>query len=173
MDTLLLNADYRPLDLLNWMDALRLLFRGKAHVVAEYANRVVRSPSTTVCVPSVMVLERYQKHKSLVKFSRSNVYSRDRFECQYCGASLARGELSLRDLTLDHVLPRSRGGETSWTNIVTSCGTCNRIKGDRLPKEAGMELRNPPRTPKLYNPVALRLRGRDYPEMWRDFVGPS
>ena len=172
MDTQLLNADYRPLDTLSWMEAIGLLFREKVHVVVEYEDRVVRSPSLTLPIPAVIVLRKYQKHTPPVKFTRSNVYSRDGFQCQYCGASCAKGEVHIRDLTYDHVLPSSRGGGTTWTNIVTSCGPCNRKKGNRLPEEAGMPLRSTPRPPKAGNPIALRLRGRRYPEQWAIYVEP-
>lgn len=170
MDTLLLNADYQPLDILSWEDALSLLFRDKARVEAEYEDREVSSPSLTIKVPSVMVLNRYQKHKPTIRFSRANVYSRDGFECQYCGVSMLKGEVSLRDLTFDHVVPRSHGGATSWTNIVTSCGRCNRFKADRSPEQAGMPLRKTPRVPRYGNPVLLRLKGRQFPESWSNYV---
>jgi len=172
MDTLLLNADYRPLDLLTWKDALSLMFRQNAYVLVEYEDRLVRSPSLTVRVPAVMVLKRFRRHLPGVRFSRPNIYSRDDYECQYCGASMRRGEVSLRDLTFDHVLPRSRGGKMSWTNIVTSCGPCNRSKGNRLPSEAGMVLRSTPTRPRHGNPIALYLTGRSYPEPWRPYVEP-
>jgi 5-methylcytosine-specific restriction endonuclease McrA len=172
MDTLLLNSDYQPLDVLSWTDALSLLFREKVRVVVSYEDWEVSSPSVTLKVPAVLVLSKYQKHRPLVRFSRLNVYSRDHFQCQYCGVSSKTGDIRLRDLTFDHVIPSSRGGGTSWQNIVTCCERCNRAKADRLPDEAGMTLLKKPRSPQNLNPVTLLLRGKDYPEEWVQFVDP-
>lgn len=172
MDTLLLNADYRPMDVLSWMDALSLMFREKAHVISEYEDWEVRSPSLTVRVPSILVLVKYHNYRPIVKFSRINVYSRDRFQCQYCGVGPGSGEVRMGDLTFDHVVPRSRGGKTTWDNIVTCCQPCNRTKADRLPREAGMPLRNEPYVPDVISPVLLRLHGKNYPDSWSPYVEP-
>jgi 5-methylcytosine-specific restriction endonuclease McrA len=170
MDTLLLNADYRPLDVLTWVDALLLVFRGKARIVVE-GTREVRSPSLTYYVPHVLVLKVYRKHQAAVKFSRHNVYARDNYQCQYCGKGVYTDGLSLSSLTFDHVMPISRGGPTTWLNIVTSCGKCNRTKANRLPSEAGMPLLNAPHVPRGMNPLTFRLKGRRVPEVWHTYLG--
>ena len=127
---LVLNADFQPLSyfplsLFNWEDAIKAVVRGSHVVVAEY-DQVVRSPSVTMRVPSVIALREYVRPKVRVAFTRFNVFLRDRFRCQYCGEQHLRGEL-----TFDHVVPRADGGQTCWTNIVAACSPCNARK-DRL-----------------------------------------
>ena len=128
---LVLNADFRPLSylplsLVSWQDAVTAVLADRVSVVAEY-DTIVRSPSTRLRLPSVVALRRYQRRTRRVAFTRYNVFLRDHFTCQYCGAVLAPSAL-----TFDHVVPRTRGGETSWRNVVTACSPCNLAKGDRL-----------------------------------------
>jgi len=138
---LVLNADFRPmsyfpLSLLSWQDAVHAVFSERVSVVAEY-DTWARSPSTRIRLPSVVALRKYQPGARRVAFTRFNVFLRDRFTCQYCGEVFASSAL-----TFEHVIPRSRGGQTTWSNIVTACMPCNtrkasstRIKPRRLPKE--------------------------------------
>lgn len=131
MATLILNADYSPLSVvpistISWKDAIKLKFLGHALVVEEYDDWTVHSPSMTIPVPSVMVSETYIKTKQHVKFSRANLLVRDNFTCQYC-----QKPLELKELTVDHVIPRVRGGKTSWCNLVSACYVCNTIKGHK------------------------------------------
>jgi 5-methylcytosine-specific restriction endonuclease McrA len=137
---LVLNADFRPmsyfpLSLLSWQDAVHAVFSERVAVVAEY-DAWARSPSTKLRLPSVVALRKYQPAKRRVAFTRFNVFLRDRFKCQYCGNTFASSAL-----TFEHVIPRSRGGQTCWENIVTACVPCNtgkanstRIKPLRQPK---------------------------------------
>lgn len=123
---LLLNADYRPLShyplsTIPWEQSIKLAHEKIVTVVEEYED-VVHSPSTTMRIPSVVALNRYVKQPQHVAFTKFNVFLRDRFRCQYCG------EKHMRDLTFDHVLPRSHGGLTTWENIVASCWECNMLK---------------------------------------------
>ncbi|RFB78539.1 HNH endonuclease [Methylovirgula sp. 4M-Z18] len=165
--TLLLNADYQPLSyfplsLVSWQDALRAVIRGRVTVVAEY-DAVARSPSRTMRLPSVIALKAYQKAGRNVAFTRFNVYLRDRFSCQYCG-----GMFEAKGLTFDHVVPRSRGGATSWENIVAACHACNGAKGSRM----DMRPRVMPRKPLPYE---LFAAGQNYPpnylhESWVDYL---
>ncbi|MFQ5438005.1 MAG: HNH endonuclease [Paracoccaceae bacterium] len=165
---LVLNADYRPLSYLplslwNWHEAIKAAYLDRVSVVAEY-DHVVRSPSTEIRVPSVVVLKDYVKPARSAAFTRFNLFLRDEFTCQYCGA---RG-----DLTFDHVIPRSRGGRTTWENVVAACGPCNLGKGSRLLSETRMHLLRPPRRP---SGDVLRNRGRKFPpnhlhESWMDFL---
>lgn len=140
LPALVLNADYRPisyfpLSLWHWEDAIKAVVKETVDVVAEY-DVEVRSPSTTMKLPSVVALREYYAAPKHVAFTRFNVFLRDRFKCQYCGESYKPN-----DLTFDHVLPRSRGGKTEWKNIVAACHDCNTRKDDsilrpiRLPKE--------------------------------------
>lgn len=169
-DTLLLNADYKPHSLITWQEAINLMLQEKVHVVEEYDDWDVRSPSITVKVPAVVALVRYVVFKQPVKFNRANIYARDNHTCQYCGKKARGGSLSLTDLTFDHVIPSSMGGKTTWENITTACGPCNRHKRDRTPKQAGMELLTKPYKPRFVNPVKLELSGKSIPDAWRDYL---
>lgn len=139
--TLLLNVTYEPMKVISWQRAITLLFLDKAELVEAY-DEVIRSINHAVHKPSVVRLRRYARQERKVKFSRVNIYRRDAFACQYCGAQPGAAAL-----TLDHVLPRARGGRTEWTNIVTACARCNAQKADRTPEQAAMPLRRRPFKP--------------------------
>ena len=122
---LVLNADYRPLSyyplsLWSWQDTVKSVFLDRVTIVCAY-DRVVRSPSFNMQLPSVIALKDYIVPQSKPSFTRFNVFLRDKFSCQYCGSS--------EELTFDHLLPRSKGGETHWDNVVTACSECNVRKG--------------------------------------------
>ena len=165
---LVLNADYRPLSyyplsLWPWQEAVKAAWLDRVTIVAEY-DKVVRSPTTRIRIPSVVVLRDYVKPQSRVAFTRFNLFLRDEFACQYCGA---KGEL-----TFDHVVPRARGGITSWENVVAACARCNLRKGSKSLRQAGMTLRRPPHRP---GAEELRNQGRKFPpnhlhETWLDFL---
>lgn len=169
-DTLVLNADYRPHSLVTWQDAIGYLVRGVARVVEEYTDWDVSSPSLTIKVPSVIVLVKYVVFRQKVKFSRANIYARDEYRCQYCGYKAGSGhKLRIRDLTFDHVMPRSRGGATSWENIVTACQSCNGRKANKTPREAGLSLLQEPVQPKAVNNLEFTLTKSSMPDAWRDY----
>ena len=165
---LVLNADYRPLSyyplsLWCWQDAVKAAFMDRVDIVAEY-DHYVHSPTTRIKIPSVVVLKDYVKPQKRVAFTRFNLFLRDGFCCQYCGA---RG-----DLTFDHVVPRASGGVTSWDNVVAACSPCNLKKGSKSLKRAGMSLRRAPRQPEAEE---LRNAGRQFPpnhlhESWMDYL---
>lgn len=165
---LVLNADYRPLSYLPlslwpWQEAIKAAFLDRVVVVAEYDD-VVRSPSITLRIPSVVVLKEYVKPAKTTAFTRFNLFLRDEFQCQYCGAQ--------ESLTFDHVVPRSRGGRTTWDNVVASCGPCNLTKGSRTLKQSGLRLRRKPARP---SPDQLQNVGRKFPpnhlhDSWMDFL---
>ncbi|MBO6896125.1 MAG: HNH endonuclease [Shimia sp.] len=165
---LVLNADYRPLSyyplsLWPWQDAIKAAYMERVDIVAEY-DHVVRSPSTEIRIPSVVVLKDYVKPQKRVAFTRFNLFLRDGFSCQYCGA---RG-----DLTFDHVIPRAAGGITSWENVVAACSPCNLRKGSKSLRQARMSLRQPPRQP---GAEELRNIGRKFPpnflhDSWMDYL---
>lgn len=165
---LVLNADYRPLSYLPlslwpWQEAVKAAFLERVVVLAEYES-VVRSPSIELRIPSVVVLKEFVKPARSTAFTRFNLFLRDEFVCQYCGAQ--------DHLTFDHVIPRCRGGRTTWENVVASCGPCNLRKGARTLRQAGMHLRKPPRQP---SPDQLQNVGRKFPpnylhDSWMDFL---
>tara|TARA_B100000902_G_scaffold400035_1_gene474864 strand:- start:8616 stop:9158 length:543 start_codon:yes stop_codon:yes gene_type:complete len=131
MHTLLLNADSQPFSLnplstLNWQDSIKYSFSDKFTVIKEYDNWDIRSPSLTVAVPSIMALKKYIKPQARVPRTRRNLWLRDQGCCQYCGVGL-----HYVHMTIDHVIPRSKGGRSSWQNLVTSCQRCNYAKGSK------------------------------------------
>lgn len=163
--TLLLNATYEPLMVIDWKRAISLVFLGKSDVLAEHETRV-RSVSLTLRIPSVLRLrKRVRRVKPVIRFSRRNVYARDDYRCQYCAESFPAGKL-----TFDHVLPRSRGGKTSWTNIVACCEDCNRRKGDRTPAEAGMQLLKKPARPRHLPEIEHQFGGSNPPDDWQFYL---
>lgn len=136
LNTLVLNADYRPLSvyplsLMPGREAIGTVHRGKAIVVEEW-DAVLRSPSIEIKVPKVIALRQYAPINASPKFCRASVYLRDRYRCQYCGEKFPRSEL-----TFDHVVPRALGGQTVWTNILTACVSCNAAKRDQMPRHSG------------------------------------
>jgi len=165
--TLLLNASYEPLRVIPWQKAILLLCQGKVEVVA-FHDREIRGVSITFRLPSVLRLLRYIRlrpaHK-VVKFSRANIFARDRNRCQYCGRR-ERPE----HLTFDHVIPVARGGRKTWENIVTACVPCNRRKGGRTPEEAGMRLIRPPTRPRWHPLLTITIGLQNTPESWRDYL---
>lgn len=140
---LILNASYEPLHVCSVKRAVALLMHDVAERV-EDSDKVLRSPSQVFPVPSVVRLKRFVKRppRHRVAFNRKNVFRRDDHMCQYC-------LLKTHDLTLDHVVPRSRGGATSWENVVACCRRCNAKKRDRTPEEAAMGLRRRPYAPRF------------------------
>ncbi len=165
---LVLNADYRPLSyfplsLWPWQEAVKAAFLDRVTIVAEY-DEVARSPSTEFRLPSVVVLREYVKPGRLAAFTRFNLFLRDEFTCQYCG--------SKGDLTFDHVVPRAKGGRTTWENVVASCGPCNLHKGSKSLAHAGMRLKRQPARPTASQ---LQNTGRKFPpnflhDSWMDFL---
>ena len=137
---LLLNQNYEPMNVCSVRRALLLIFGGKAHAV-ELLGEVVHSVSAEFPVPSVVRLERYiRAPRRTVVLSKRNIFRRDNYECQYCGAKADK-------LTLDHVIPRKEGGVDSWENLVTACTQCNNRKGEHRPEQVGMKLRRRPKRP--------------------------
>jgi 5-methylcytosine-specific restriction endonuclease McrA len=165
---LVLNADFRPLSyyplsLWPWQEAVKAVFLERVEVVAEY-DQYVHSPSMRMRIPSVIALREFVHQDRMPAFTRFNVFLRDGFACAYCGS----GE----DLTFDHVIPRSRGGRTSWDNIVAACSPCNLRKGGRMPHHAGM---HPSVRPHRPNTWELQEMGRRFPpnhlhETWVDYL---
>ncbi len=168
---LVLNADFRPLNyfplsLCSWQEAVKSVFLERVNVVSEY-DHAIHSPSMEMRQPSVISLKDYVNLSRRPAFTRFNVFLRDRFGCQYCGYDFAT-----QDLTFDHLVPRSRGGRTEWTNVVAACAPCNLRKANKLAKEAGMRILRKPYQPTNHQ---LQQMGRKFPpnylhESWRDFL---
>lgn len=133
-DTLLLNADFQPISILplsvcDWQQSVKLLWLNKIEVVTEYENWEIHSPTLTIRVPAVCVAKEYFNSKNSVAFNRYNLFLRDLFQCQYCAEVFKPSEL-----TIDHVIPKSKGGGTSWENCVAACKQCNWDKSNFLMK---------------------------------------
>jgi 5-methylcytosine-specific restriction endonuclease McrA len=159
---LVLNATYEPLNVTSVWRACSLILAEKAEIVEAHPERVIRSPSRIFAHPLVIRLRRYVRipRFGARRITRRAVFARDGFRCQYCG--------SPGSLTVDHVVPRSRGGTSLWDNIVTACAPCNLRKGDRLPHEAGMHPTCAPRTPppRLF----LTLGTANVPTSWETYL---
>ena len=168
---LVLNADYQPLSyfplsLWNWQETVKAIFLDRVAVVSHY-DRKIRSPGMEMQLASVVALKQYIPQGRRPPFTRFNVFLRDRFTCQYCSEPFPAP-----DLTFDHLVPRSRGGRTCWTNIVTACNRCNLRKADRLARECGMRPMCRPEMPTAWQ---LQQNGRAFPpnflhESWRDYL---
>lgn len=165
---LVLNADFRPLSyyplsLWPWQEVVKAVFQDRVDVVSTY-DKVIRSPSCEFVLPSVVSLKAFIDQDRPPAFTRFNLFLRDGFACQYCGAR--------QELTFDHIIPRSRGGRTTWENIVTACAPCNLRKGGRTPHEAGMHPGKHARRPSMYE---LQDLGRRFPphylhQSWLDYL---
>ena len=145
---------------------MKAVFLDRVSVLSEYDDEV-HSPSMSMRLPSVIALKDYIPAARRPAFTRFNVFLRDAFSCQYCG-----DRYPTPDLTFDHVIPRSRGGRTTWENVVTACGGCNLRKGSRLPRECRMFPRHAPIQPSTWE---LQENGRAFPpnylhESWRDYL---
>jgi 5-methylcytosine-specific restriction endonuclease McrA len=168
---LVLNADFRPLSYFPlsiwcWQDAVKAVYLDRVSVLSEY-EASVHSPSLRMKLPSVIALKDFIPATRRPAFTRFNVFLRDSFACQYCGDAQ-----QTHDLTFDHVIPRSRGGRTTWENVVAACGPCNLRKGNRLPRDCQMIPRQVPRQPTAWE---LQENGRSFPpnylhESWRDYL---
>ncbi len=162
---LILNADFLPIGVVTMERALILYFTDKARIVKENMEFKVKSGSSSWTCPSVMQLKKYAnvKFRKLVP-SRTNIFKRDNNSCLYCG--------SKRSLTLDHVIPRSKGGSNSWTNLATACGPCNHSKGDMSLEEwsktkHGKELKYTPYKPEMGDWL---VKFGKIEEDWKDFL---
>ena len=164
---LFLNADFRPMraypvSTLQWQDAVRMTIAGDVAVVQTY-DQVVRSPSFSMPLPSVVALREYQRQDRPAALTRANLFLRDELCCQYCG-----NRFPTEELTFDHVLPRSHGGTSTWENLAAACAPCNLKKSNDptvLPRQA-------PRRPTLaeLNKIGLKVPQRLHQESWRDLL---
>jgi 5-methylcytosine-specific restriction endonuclease McrA len=185
-NVLVLNRHYQPVHVTSARRAFTLLYAGAARVIApdfstfDFASwaelgvaagqDVVHTIGRAIAIPRVIILQVYDRlPKQKVRFSRHNIYARDDNTCQYCRRQLPRTELNL-----DHVIPRARGGRTTWENVVCCCVPCNLRKGCRLPAEAGMHLKKTPVRPSwtaATRPLSVQLGEKPTHREWLPFVG--
>jgi len=176
--TLILNKGWQPVHIATVRDAIVLLFKGVAKAVcaetyqvydfdgwldvSPNGNGIVRSRSITMAAPHVVVLTSYNKVPVISTFSKRNVFKRDKYTCQYCGKQE-------RMLTIDHVIPKAKGGESVWENVVAACEPCNKKKADKTLAQAGMKLLNKPYKPNLSIANLLRKQTNGNP-VWKKFI---
>lgn len=158
---LILNQDYSAISLCSIQKAFVLLYLEKAEMLEKSDTGFLHSVTAIYPKPSVIRLQRYVHipYKGIA-LSRHNIMKRDHFQCQYCGAN--------RNLTLDHLVPRCRGGKSSWTNLITACGRCNTRKGDRTPEEAGLAIKQLPKKPSLVS--FLRQHATSLDHTWATYL---
>jgi len=156
-NVLVLNSDYSPLNITSLQRGFVLVDKGKAEIVKKGEKDIVTTIGNFVRPVIIRLLDYIRYRPTNLKVNRKRIFKRDKSTCQYCG--------SKKHLTIDHVMPRSRGGENTWTNLVTCCSRCNVYKGNRTPKEANMKLLNKPYEPSIFSPVLYDDAGR----IWEDF----
>jgi 5-methylcytosine-specific restriction endonuclease McrA len=162
---LILNQTFEPLQICSARRAVVLLFAGKAERV-EDSGHVLRSPSTTVAVPSVIRLHHFvrQPVAPTLSFNKKNILKRDAYTCQYCGRN--GGER----MTIDHVIPKSLGGRTVWENVVSACRACNLRKGNKPLSAAGMQLLRKPVRPRSASYLGILAHASHHYERWRRYL---
>lgn len=152
----IVTEDYQTYDFESWREL---------SAAAREQELLIRTPNYQLCVPKVIVLGRYNNSPPRkVRFNRRNIFLRDDYQCQYCGAHPKRD-----DLTIDHVIPRSRGGRSTWENVVLACTKCNTKKGDRLLNECGMTPLNKPKRPSWLSTLKI-IPGPNERDTWERFV---
>ena len=163
MKALKLDSTYRPVAIVDAVEALVLCLVGKARAIENYAKKI-HSPSRSFNIPAVIVLNRYVRFRySTISPNRANVLWRDNNQCQYCTKYF-----KYEHLTMDHVLPKSRGGLNTWENLVTACKKCNQKKGNKTPRESGMAPLHPPRRPK--STLLKALPKGQINESWKEYL---
>ena len=162
-EVLVLNFTYEALNITNFQRAVKLIFSGKAEVVHGRDDRTLCSPSFEMRMPSIIRMLYYiRRPMQKVALTKKNILLRDDYMCQYCGT---RGE---RMMTVDHVIPRCRGGPSTWENLVCACMYCNNRKNNRMPEHANMTLLRKPKQPK-YIPW-IQIKRNTFPGEWHKFL---
>jgi len=150
---MVLDITYRPFTIFSHFKSFVLVYSGKAEVVQNYETKVIRTVDREIPAPLVIRIALLSKHWEKVAPSRRAVFLRDNFTCAYCGKLVKDSEA-----TIDHIVPRSRGGEFSWENLITACDRCNQKKGNKLPEEANMPLLFKPYRPTKFEVELKRWR---------------
>ncbi len=167
MKTLVLNSSYAPLGAIEWERAVVLIFSNKAEMLEAY-NEPIKTISGEYKKPAVIKLKKYVKASSIaLRFNKRNIYLRDEGKCGYCNI-----KMSYRQSTFDHIIPKSRGGKTNWTNIISACKDCNRDKNNKTPEEANMPLRR--KADKPNNIDTIKNFYKNYkskaPHAWKNWI---
>lgn len=170
MTVLLLNASSEPLSVIPKRRALSLLLRGRV-VAATDETTPLRATTTAVDIPTILRLRRYVNvPRRNARWSRRGVLDRDKFECIYCGIMLGQRQrgsvVTKKTFTVDHIVPRCRGGKNTWGNTACACARCNNRKADKMPNEAGMHLRWEPKIPR----VDYLIVGGEIPDSWKIYL---
>lgn len=154
---LVLNSDYTPLNVTSVYRGFNLVNNGKAEIL-KAGDIPLKSGTIEFLRPVIIRLLNYVKFRiRKLKINRQRLYKRDNHECTYCG--------SKKNLTIDHIMPKSRGGQNTWMNLITSCSSCNRLKGDRTPEEANMRMRFRPFEPNIFSEII----NSSVEPIWREF----
>lgn len=183
-DTLVLNRCYLPIHIISWKRAMSLLYKGHAKSLdynfvpyeydkwIEYSNEtpgdydLVGTTNYSIAAPDLIVLSHYDKlPKRDIKFSRENVFHRDKHVCQYCGDKFKRAQL-----TIDHVVPKCQGGKSVWDNIVAACKDCNARKADKAPHQVGLKLIGKPLEPAWFSPISKLVHKPNLRQSWKNFM---
>tara|TARA_A100001234_G_scaffold217822_1_gene225817 strand:+ start:4695 stop:5210 length:516 start_codon:yes stop_codon:yes gene_type:complete len=160
-----LDSSYRPIQVIDWTEAMTMVFTGRANVVEYRDGCYAHSASDRYQVPSVISINRYVKQARVtLRVSRRNLFIRDDYTCQYCNKRFPKGSL-----TIDHVTPKSAGGPKTWENIVAACRKCNQKKADHLPRDAGMF---PKKTPRAPSPSMFYNLVEDVEDCWKVYLEP-
>ena len=154
---LVLNSDYTPINITTVYRGFNLVTKGKAEILKSSDSPIIAGSNTFIRPLIIRLLNyvKYRVHK--LKINRHRLFKRDNHECVYCG--------SKKNLTVDHIQPKSRGGENTWQNLITCCGTCNRAKGDKTPVEANMKLRYNPYEPSIFSEII----NSNVEPIWKEF----
>ena len=161
VDVLVLNASFQPLQILNMRKVLKLVVKGTVEVVKHVDGRSINSSRVSYPMPSVVKLHKYVNyHPKPAPFSKRNVLIRDKFTCQYCG------DISSQKMTIDHIVPQSKGGPNTWENTVACCSRCNAKKADKSLKESGMTLKKLPKKPTPY----VFMKAASVHREWDEFI---
>ena len=165
MRTLVLNSGFEPMQLISWQRAICLILAEKAEMVSGYGQKI-RTVTKEFTLPSVIRLKRYvhvYNRIKTVRCSRKNILARDHHTCQYC-----RIKVNGYEATIDHIIPRSKGGASTWENLVTACKKCNIKKGSKTPEQVGLKLRKEPRKPRFTE--LIRMQSESSSKAWNAFL---
>jgi CRISPR/Cas system Type II protein with McrA/HNH and RuvC-like nuclease domain len=154
---LVLNADFTPINITSVYKGFTLVNKGKAEVIKASENPIVSGMKEFVRPLIIRLLNFVKFRINKLRINRQRIYKRDNNECTYCG--------SKKNLTIDHIIPKSRGGQNTWMNLVTCCSSCNRLKGDRTPEEANMKLNTKPYEPTIFSEILNSSVG----QVWNEF----
>ena len=164
MRTLILDGNFQPIRIVSWQRAIVLMILERGHVV-EYYNKKIRSTHQSFQVPKVFQVKGVAKKRFFrLRPTRHNIFKRDNNTCAYCGLKFMQ-----KDLTVEHIIPRSQGGNNSWHNLITACATCNNKKGANTPEQAKMPLLFKPTVPKWTPKMVLDIKKSEL-EIFRDYI---